>query len=52
MVIILAAQTVDVEGDASSLGEAGQTVRQHLSTEITDALATQAQLDDGKWSVR
>lgn len=52
MVVVVAAEDVDVHGDAGALGEALQAVRQHLAAQLADALAPQAELDDAEGPVR
>lgn len=52
VVVVVAAQAVDVHGDAGALREAVQAVRDHLAAEVADLLAAQAQLGDAEGAVR
>lgn len=52
MMIIRAPQTIEMEREAGRLGEALQTMGQHLGAEVADLLAAQAQLDDAEGPVR
>lgn len=52
VVVVLAAQAVDVHGDAGGLGEALEGVGDHLGAEVADALAAEAEFDDGVGPVR
>lgn len=47
VVVVVAAQAVDVQRDARGLGKALQAVGDHLAAEITELLALEAQVDDG-----
>jgi hypothetical protein len=51
VVVVVAAQAVDVHGDAGALREAVQAVRDHLAAEVADLLAAQAQLGDAEGPV-
>lgn len=51
MVVVVTAQAVDVQGDAGSLGKALQAVGDHLTAELAEVLALEAQVDDGVGSV-
>jgi hypothetical protein len=51
VVVVVAAQAVDVHGDAGALREAVQAVGDHLAAEVADLLAAQAQLGDAEWAV-
>jgi len=46
VVVVVAAQTVNVHGDAGALCEAVQAVGNHLTAEVANLLATEAQLAD------
>lgn len=47
VVVVVAAQAVDVQRDARGLGKALQAVGDHLAAEIAELLALEAQVDDG-----
>lgn len=47
MVVVLAAQAVNVQRYAGGLGEGLEGVGDHLGAEVADALAAEAELDDG-----
>lgn len=47
MVVVIAVGAPHMEGDASRLGKALQTVGDHLGTEVADLLAAETQVDDG-----
>ncbi|KAH6611547.1 hypothetical protein Trco_001567 [Trichoderma cornu-damae] len=47
VVVVVAPQAVDVQGDAGGLGEALQAVGDHLCAELAEELAPEAQVDDG-----
>ena len=51
MVVVVAAQAVDVQRDAGGAGEALQAVGDHLGGEVADALAAEAEVDDGEGAV-
>lgn len=44
MVVVVAADAVDVHRDARALREAVQAVRDHLAAQVADLLAAQAEL--------
>ena len=44
VVVVVAAQAVDVHGDAGALREAVQAVRDHLAAEVADLLALYAEI--------
>lgn len=52
VVVVLAAQAVDVQGQAGGLREALQAVRDHLAAQVADLLAPQAQLHHAVGPVR
>lgn len=52
MVVVPAAEAVDVEGEAGGLGEALEAVGHHLAAEVADPLAREAELDDAEGPVR
>lgn len=47
VVVVVAPQAVDVQGDAGGLGKALQAVGDHLAAELAEVLALEAQVDDG-----
>lgn len=51
VVVVVAAQAVDVQRDACGLGKALQAVGDHLAAELAEHLALEAQIDDGVRSV-
>lgn len=51
VVVVVAAQAVDVHGDAGALREAVQAVGDHLAAEVADLLAAEAQLADAVGAV-
>lgn len=52
VVVVVAAQAVDVQRDAGGLCEALEGVGNHLGAEVADALAAEAEVDDGVGPVR
>lgn len=52
VVVVEAAQAVDVQRDAGGLGEALEAVRDHLAAQVANLLALQAELDDSEGPVR
>src|SRR4051812_29876668 len=46
VVVVVAAQAVDMQRDAGGLRKALQAMRQHLGAEVADALALEPQIDD------
>lgn len=51
VVVVIAPQAVDVQGDAGGLGKALQTVGDHFAAELAEVLALEAQVDNGVGSV-
>jgi hypothetical protein len=51
VVVVVTPQAVDVQGDASGLGKALQAVGDHLSAELAEVLALEAQVNDAVGSV-
>lgn len=51
MVVVEAAEAVDVQGDAGALGERLQAVGNHLAAEVADLLTLKAELDDTEGAV-
>lgn len=49
--VVVAADAVDVHGDAGGLGEALQAVRHHLGAQLAQPLSLEAELDDTVRSV-
>ena len=49
MVIVLSAQDVDVQRDASRDGEGIEDVREHLRGEIADLLALELEVGNAVW---
>lgn len=47
VVVVLAPDAVDVEGDAGALGKGLHAVGDHFAAEVADALAAEAEVDDG-----
>lgn len=47
MVVVVTAQAVDVQGDASGLSKALQAVGDHLGAELAQHLALETQVDNG-----
>lgn len=47
VVVVVAPQAVDVQGDTGGLGKALQAVGDHLAAELAEVLALEAQVDDG-----
>lgn len=52
VVVVVAAEAVDVHGDAGSPGKALDAVGDHLGAEVTNLLALQTKVDDGEGTVR
>lgn len=52
MVVVLAPEAVDVQGDTGALRETLQAVRDHLAAEVANLLALETQLDDAVGTVR
>lgn len=51
MVVVVTAQAVDVQGDASGLSKALQAVGDHLGAELAQHLALETQVDNGVGAV-
>jgi hypothetical protein len=51
VVVVVAADAVDVHGEAGGLGEALQAVGHHLSAQLSEPLALQSEVDDAVRSV-
>jgi len=52
MVVVLAPQAIDVQGDAGALGKGLHAVGDHLAAEVADLLAAEAKVDNGVGAVR
>lgn len=52
VVVVVAAQAVDVQSDARTLRKALQAVGDHLAAQLSEKLALQAQVDDAVGAVR
>jgi hypothetical protein len=52
VVVVLAAEAVDVQGDAGSLGEALEAVRDHLAAQAAEPLALEAKIHDAVGAIR
>lgn len=52
MVVVVAAEAVDVHGDAGSPGKAMDAVGDHLGAEIANLLTLKTEVDNGKGTVR
>lgn len=52
MVVVVAADAVDVHCDARALCEAVQAVRDHLAAQVADLLAAEVQFADAVGAVR
>jgi len=52
VVVVVAAQAVDVEGDARGAGEALKAVGDHLAAEVANLLALETEVDDAVGTVR
>lgn len=51
MVVVVAADAVNVHGDAGGLGEALEAVGHHLAAQLAEPLALEAELDDAVGAV-
>jgi hypothetical protein len=52
VVVVEAAEAVDVDGDAGGLGKAVDAVGDHLAAQVANLFALEAELDDGEGPVR
>lgn len=52
MVVIVAAEAVDVHGDASSAGKALDAVGDHLGAEVANLLTLETEINNGEGAVR
>lgn len=52
VVVVVAAEAVDVHGDAGSPGKAMDTVGDHLGAEIANLFTLETEVDNGKGTVR